>query len=335
MSHPGSEEIRGVAGEGLSVLQNHRGIRPAKSGEHLNKLRLAVALNTGNAQNLALADLQGQIFQDGNALNREIQILNLKGHLAHALAAAGKGQVHLPAHHHQRQVIDTAPGRLQAGINHFAGAQNRDTVRDGGSLLQLVGDDNDAFSRRLQIPQNSKQLLHLLRGQNRRRLVQNQDIGAAIQGFQNLNPLLLTHRQILHLRVGVDTKVISVNHLLHLTDSGPVVHKRAVNRLPTDDHILRNCHNGGQHKMLVYHADTQFDGLGWVPDLGGLAVDQDLSFVAWEHSVQDIHKRRFAGTVFPQQGMDFSLPDGKVHMVKGAEASEPFGDTAHLNCFQK
>ena len=60
-------------------------------------------------------------------------------------------------------------------------AQNGHTVADGQHLMQLVGNDDDRLAVRLHVADDAEELFGLLRGQNRRRLVQNQNIRAAVK----------------------------------------------------------------------------------------------------------------------------------------------------------
>ena len=59
--------------------------------------------------------------------------------------------------------------------------------------------------------------------------------------------------------------------------------------------------------MLVHHADPQPDRVFRALDLDRLAVNTDFSLIRHSHAVEDFHQRRFAGSIFSQQGMNLSL----------------------------
>lgn len=66
-------------------------------------------------------------------------------------------------------------------------AQNRDAVRHIQHLVELVGDDDQRLAVGFHVAHDLEELICLLRGQNRGRFVENQDIGAAIEHLDNLN----------------------------------------------------------------------------------------------------------------------------------------------------
>ncbi len=83
--------------------------------------------------------------------------------------------------------------------------------------------------------------------------------------------------------------------------------------------------------MLVHHADAGRDGVGGTPEVHGLAVEEDLALVGPVQPEQDVHERRLAGAVLPEQGVDLSALDGEVHVLVGDDAREPLGDAAQLD----
>ena len=61
-----------------------------------------------------------------------------------------------------------------------------------------------------------------------------------------------------------------------------------------------------------------------------LAVENDLARVGPDEAVDDVHERRFASAVFPQQRVDLTPFDGQVHVVIGPEVSEGLDDPSEL-----
>ena len=63
------------------------------------------------------------------------------------------------------------------------------------------------------IAQNGKELVRLLRGKNGGRLVQNEDVRAAVEHLDYLDGLLLGDGHIVYLLFGVDVKAVGVADL--------------------------------------------------------------------------------------------------------------------------
>ena len=57
-----------------------------------------------------------------------------------------------------------------------------------------------------------------------------------------------------------------------------------------------------------------------------LAVDADLAVVGLLHAVEDLHQRRLAGAVLPDEGVDGARADGEVDVVVGDDAREALAD---------
>ena len=87
-------------------------------------------------------------------------------------------------------------------------AQDGDTVTDGQDLMQLVGDDDDRLAVGLHVADDAEQLLGLLRGQNCRRLVEDQDVRAAVQHLDDLQRLLLADAHLVDLLVKVKGELV-------------------------------------------------------------------------------------------------------------------------------
>ena len=83
--------------------------------------------------------------------------------------------------------------------------------------------------------------------------------------------------------------------------------------------------------MLVDHGDAQVEGsLGRV-DMHGLAVYQHMTLFRQIKPGEDVHQRGFAGAVFPQQGMNFTLIDRQIDAVVCQDAGKPFCNLPHFH----
>ena len=83
-------------------------------------------------------------------------------------------------------------------------------------LFQLVGDKYDGLAVLFSSPQGSQQFVGLLRRQDRRGFVQYQNISAAIEGLNNLNPLHLSYGNVGDFFVQLNRHLVIVNIVLDL-----------------------------------------------------------------------------------------------------------------------
>ena len=179
--------------------------------------------------------------------------------------------------------------------------------------------------------QDGEDLGGLLRGQDRGRLVEDEDPGLAVERLEDLDPLLPADRQGLDLGLGVD---LEAEALAELDD--PAVRLLAVeedavgHRLLAEEDVLGDGEHRHEHEVLVDHADAAGDRVGRPVDRDGRAVEQDLALVRDGQPVQDVHEGRLAGAVLAEQGVDLAGPQVEADVVVGEHAGIAFRDPPHL-----
>ncbi len=144
----------------------------------------------------------------------------------------------------------------------LAAPQDRHAVGDGEHLVELVGDDDDGGAAGLELAQHREQLLRLLRRQHRRRLVQDQHLGVAVQRLEDLDALLLAHREVLDAGLRRHRQAVLARQLADALLRGRHVDRDALARLRGEHDVLRHRHHRDQHEVLVHHADPGVDGVG-------------------------------------------------------------------------
>ena len=75
--------------------------------------------------------------------------------------------------------------------------QDGDPVGDLEHLVQLVADEDDRHALALEALEDPEELLRLLRREHRGRLVEDEDVRAAVERLQDLDALLLADRDVL------------------------------------------------------------------------------------------------------------------------------------------
>ena len=170
---PGGQDLLGgPAGQVQPEQADHTaGDRP-ESHDRLDQLGLPVALDTGDPEHLTGAYLQHRLAGPG-------------GRLVHP-------QPYGASDHQRGQLVLARVG--PGGADDLPTAYHRDPVGDRLDLLELVGDEDDRLTGRLQRAHHVEQLVDLLRGQHGGRLVEDQQVDLADQGLDDLDPLLYADR---------------------------------------------------------------------------------------------------------------------------------------------
>ena len=229
------------------------------------------------------------------------------------------------AHHHVGQgLLVGVLGQHVAYV--FALAEHGHPVGHVQHLVELVGDDDEGLAVGLHVAHDGEQLVRLLRGQHGGGLVQNQNIGTAVQHLDDLHSLLLGHGHVVDLHVRVDIKAVLITDVLDLLTC--IVQVKLA--LQAEDDILGGGEQVDQLEVLVDHADTQIEGILGRCDGHRLVVDVDLPLVGEIDAGEHIHQRGLAAAVLAQQGQDLAFVQFKVYIfVCDDLAAEPLGDVLH------
>ena len=120
-------------------------------------------------------------------------------------AVSGDGQLAADHQLGQLRAVTCGAGRWPTVVPR---PDDGDLVGDRQHLVQLVGDEDDGQAPRLQLAQRGEQLVDLLRHEHRRRLVEDQDAGAAVEHLEDLDPLPVADAEVVDERVGVDVEAV-------------------------------------------------------------------------------------------------------------------------------
>ncbi len=164
----------------------------------------------------------------------------------------------VPSDHPAGEVGSRGLARQQAGGRHDPAAHDRDPVGDGQDLAQLVADEDDAAAVGGHRAERAEQLVHLLRGEHRGRLVHDQDPGAAVEQLEDLDPLLLTDRELPDLGPRVDPQSELGGQPGDLGFRSARVQAEP-GRVQSEQDVLGDRLRGDQREMLVDHAQTGGD----------------------------------------------------------------------------
>lgn len=305
--------------------------RQAHAGQDLHQLALAVAGHARDRDDLAGAQREVDVVQQGDArVVLQLQAFHLQHRLARAVRRAGQVVLDRAAHHHVGQLLLRRPRRLDRA-DHAAGAHHRHGVGDVHDLLQLVGDQDDRLALFLEQLQDLEQRLGFLRGQHGGRLVQDQDVRAAVDLLQDLDALLHADGQVVDRRQRIDVQAVARADLAQLGFRLGAVTGQAEAAFGAEHDVVEHRHVIDQHEVLVHHADAEADRFLAGADLAHLAVQQDVAAVGLVVAVQDAHQRGLAGAVLADEAMDRTLGDREADVRIRLHGSEMLGDAAEFN----
>ena len=171
----------------FAVDADMAGDRIAQARDRLGKLGLAVAIDPGQPQDLARLDREadaGHRLDAAVALDPEILDLEQR-------PADGRGRALDVEHHvapdHEPRELARAGGRGGELGDDAARAHHRHPVGDRHHLLELVGDEEDGLAAGLEAAQQIEEGIDLDRRQHARRLVQDENVGVAVEQLQDLD----------------------------------------------------------------------------------------------------------------------------------------------------
>ena len=300
-----------------------------QASDRFQKLFLAVAGDAGDAEDLSAVRRKGYIVQ----LHQAFFIAHRQ--VVHTDPRAGIHRLR-PLDGQRYRMADQQVGHfLRVGIlrEHIAhvGAftKHGHTVRQLLYLVHLMGDDHDGLAVVAHVAQDPEQFFRFLRGQDGGGLVQDQNVGPAVEHFDDLHRLFLGHGHVVDLLVGIQIETVLpakvVDALRHLLDV------EASLFLQPQSHVFRRGQHVDQFKVLVDHADPVLERI-----LGGsndhfLAVDVDLAGIREIDTCQHVHQCGFSTAVLAQDRQDLSGVNIQLRILVGDHRSEDFGDASHFD----
>ena len=321
----------GRVDDGQALDGDGAGGRVADAGHRLQQLRLAIAGDTGDADDLACAHREADAFHPRHAqIVGDVQVVHLEDRLAGPGRRLVDAQQHLAADHQLGQLLAAGVGGAAIG-HHRTLAHHRDVVGNRHDLAQLVGDQDDGTALCLEVAQDAEQMVGLLRGQHAGRLVEDQDPGAAKQRLQDLDALLDADGKVLDAGVEVDLqRIVALERLDLLARPGGAVGEGEA-ALGAEQHVLQHGERLDQHEVLVDHADPGADGILGAGDAPFLAIDQDGAGIGLVVAVDDVHQGRFAGAVLADDAVDAAGRDAQRDRLVGVDGAEALVDAAQLD----
>ena len=174
--------------------------------------------------------------------------------------------------------------------------------------------------------QHLEQLVGLGRRQHRGRLVEHENVRAAHQRFQDLDPLLQADRQFADDGVRIDLEAVFAPELGEpLADQARAFGEQRA-ALGAEHDVLEHAERRHQHEVLMHHADAVADRLARRADPDRLAVDADFAGVGLVEAVENRHQRRFSGAVLADDAVNDAAFDDEIDVIVGVNRAEALVD---------
>jgi len=322
---------RRLAGDVVPTKSDFAARGRPQPGDDLGQRALAIARHAGQADDLAGAHVEADPAQRRPfAVVLCLHVAQAEAHLVGSAGLLGRLGGQRPANHHLGQLLlGRALHRRRA--DGAAVAQHRHPVAQLDDLVQLVGDEDQRVAVALHLLQRQEELVHFLRRQHGRRLVEDKQRRAAIEGLDDLHPLLLADGELPDHRVGVNVQAVELGQLLDARRHPVEVGARPARRLHPQGDVLPHRQRRHQHEVLVDHADAVANGVGRRLDGDDLTIQPNLTLVRLIEAVENFHQRALARAVLAQQSVDFAGAHVKINPVAGQHTGEALGDAAHLH----
>jgi hypothetical protein len=163
-------------------------------------------------------------------------------------------------------------------------------------------------------------------GTARRRLVEDEHPGTAVEHLEDLDPLALADAEGLDDGVGAHAQAVPVGQLVDAAPGGPGVERPEPGGLGAQHDVLEDGEVVGSMKCwwtMPIPAAMASPGLR---NRTAHAVDGDLALVGPLHAVERLHQGRLAGAVLADQSVHLPAAHAERHVAVGDDAGEALGD---------
>ncbi len=281
---------------------------------------MAVAGDTGDTEYLAAPDFEIDVPRRLDAAATKI----LEHQTGRAEAPIRGTTAPLdPLADHRLDELVVAPIANRGLIDQFAAPHDRHPVGAGADIGELVGDDDDRTALFREPPHQAMQATGLLRRQHRRRLIEDDQARVEIKDLGEFDQLSLTDREVADQgpRGDLGGKRPKPGHdRLVLPARSPLADVR-----PGEKQIFQDTERRQQAELLEHHPDAERHRVARRGDRRSPSVDLDRPRIGRQEAVDELHQRRLAGSILPEQGEHFARRDVEVDVVIGDEIAKAPG----------
>ena len=313
----------GLSGDGDRV--RHR--REPLARQRIEELGLSVARHPRDRHHFARPHFERHVAQrhPERTVGRQRQRRGGEHRRAVASVRLGAHRVHVRAHHQSRQRGRGLGLRVDVR-DHLAVAQDGGVVTELLHLLEPVRDVEHRAAVAGEPAQRHEELVRLLRGEHRGRLVHDQQPRLLQQATHDLDALALAHREIRDQRGRLQRQPELRRHPRDALAERPEIEPPGQG----ERDVLGHGERLEQREVLEHHADPEPPGRRRVRDVDRLAAPPELPVGGLERAVDDLDERRLAGAVLAEQRVDLAGRQAQRHPVVRGEVAEALDDVECL-----
>ena len=220
-------------------------------------------------------------------------------------------------------------GRLDGGVDvgrDLAETKDRRVVTELLHLLEPVRDVEHRATVVGQPAQRHEELVGFLRGEDRGRLVHDEEAGLLEEAAHDLDALAFADREVRDERGRLQGQAVlrrdPRDALAERSEVEPSWHR--------ERDVLHHREGFEEGEVLEHHADPESPGRRGVCDRHRLAAPAKLSGGGLEGAVDDLDQGRLPGPVLAEEGVDPSRAKPHGHPIVGREVAEALHDVAGL-----
>src|SRR5687768_8800465 len=146
----------------------------------------------------------------------------------------------------------------------------------------------------------------------------------SIKRLQQLNALLLAHRQMLDWFVWINCELELFRELPDLRRGALKIQRQICPGLRAEHDVLGDSHGLNQHEVLMDHANAERDRIVRRLDLTHVAVNKNLTAVGGVKSIGDTHRRRLPRPILTNNGVNRPRLHDNVDMIVRQYIAESF-----------
>ena len=193
--------------------------------------------------------------------------------------------------------------------------------------MQLVGYNYHRLAVGAHTAQHGEETVGLLRSQHGGRLVQYEDVRAAVKHLDYFYRLLFRDGHGVYFFIGIDDKAVALGYL---GDLAARLLEIVFPVLYAENDILGSAEHVHQLEVLMDHSYFIFEGVLRRAYNDLLAVYKYLALIGVINTRYHIHKGGLAASVFSEYGKYLTLVYGQIHILVGCYVTEPLGHTSQF-----
>ena len=190
-----------------------------QAGDAIDELALAVAVDTGDADDLSGADIKRDIVHSVFLVKLRVyaQVLHGQDDVPRLGLTFDHFQLDRTANHHIGKSLLVGVFGLD-GTDALSLTKDGNPVCHGHNFVELMGNEQNGFPLRRQVFHDLHELINLLGGEHGSRFVKDQNFIFPVEHFKNLYTLLHPDGDVFYLCVQVYLKAIPLGQV---QDFGP------------------------------------------------------------------------------------------------------------------